>query len=125
MGLHLDVSGRPRRLHLTMTYSVYGMNDAAVKNCLDRFPFGDLAQIIADIKFYKGQFTFTFNCPPGVKSWKQWLYLNEQYPAMNNLLRALHEADSFFMDDHTFIDQDGNDFAFIGHEKPRTVNFLK
>lgn len=95
-----------------MKYSAYGMNDAQVLNCLNRYDFGSLTEIISSIDFKKGQFTFTFKTPTGFKSWKQWLYLNDQYKALNDLLRALNKADD--MDTgRTFYDQNDEPFADV------------
>lgn len=100
------------------------MNESFVQNCLDRYKFGSLTEIIAAIDFYKGQFKFTFKTPPGVKSWRQWLYLNEQYPELNALLKTLHKADDMD-EEHIFQDAAGNPFASISEPDSWRVNYLK
>ena len=81
-------------------------------------------EIIEQIDFYKGVYTFTFKKPERYASWKQWLYLNEQYPILSALLKALHKADD--MDPyHDFQDQHGNVFARIDDEQPWKVEYIK
>lgn len=107
-----------------MKYSAYGTNETPVLNCLDRYNFGALTEIIDAIDFYKGRFKFAFKTPAGAKSWRQWLYLNEMYPELNALLKALHKADDM-QDEHVFEDFAGTPFANIAEPDSWRVNYIK
>lgn len=107
-----------------MTYAAYGINSRTVLNCLSRYPFGELTEIVQDITFHKGIYTFMFKSPPGFKSWRQWLYLTDHYSDMSELLRALHRADDMETT-HEFLDQNNNPFAEIGSDGTRYVHYLK